>query len=146
MAIKINATRGDIGLIPSDTAIVNLFEGVKQPGGATGAVDNALGGLISELIADGEITGKRQNSVLIHTPKGRYGDFVPKRVLVMGLGKSSDFDLAAVRETAATAVNRLGGIAKSATTIIHGAGHRWLGDLRGGTGRGGRIDHRVVLF
>ena len=122
MAIKISATRGDIGLIPSDTAIVNLFEGVKQPGGATGAVDNALGGLISELIADGEITGKRQNSVLIHTPKGRYGDFVPKRVLVMGLGKSSDFDLAAVRETAATAVNRLGGIAKSATTIIHGAG------------------------
>ena len=122
MALRLHVMQGDIAQIPSDAAIVNLFEGVERPGGATGAVDRALDGLISELIADGEITGKRGNNVLIHTPTGRYGDFAPKRVLVMGLGKSSSFDLDVAREIAAVAVNRLRGIAKTATTIIHGAG------------------------
>ena len=122
MTFKIATMRGDIARIKSDAAILNLFDGVDRPGGATGAVDRALGGLISELIADGEITGKRGNNVLIHTPSGRYGEFAPKRVLVMGLGDSASFGLEDVREIAATAVNRLQSIAKTATTIIHGAG------------------------
>ena len=122
MTFKLATMRGDIARIKSDAAILNLFDGVERPGGATGAVDRALGGLVSELIADGEITGKRGNNVLIHTPSGRYGEFAPKRVLVTGLGDSASFGLEDVREIAATAVNRLQGIAKTATTIIHGAG------------------------
>lgn len=122
MTLKLEIMRGDIARIASDAAIVNLFDGVKAPGGATGAVDRALGGLIGDLIADGEITGKKGNNVLIHTPEGRYGDFAPKRVLVMGLGSSSEFGLPDVREIAAVAANRLKGIATNATTIVHGAG------------------------
>ena len=122
MALRLQTMLGDIAQIASDAAIVNLFEGVERPGGATGAVDRALGGLITELIKDGEITGKRGNNVLIHTPNGRYGDFAPKRVLVTGLGKNSDFDLDGVREVAAMAANRLSSVAETATTIIHGAG------------------------
>ena len=122
MDLKLQAMRGDIAQIASDAAIINLFEGVEQPGGATGVVDRALGGLISDLIADGEITGKRGNNVLIHTPAGRYGGFVPKRVLVIGLGKSASFGYDDVREVSAVAVNRLKSIAKTATTIVHGAG------------------------
>ena len=122
MTLKLEIMRGDISRIASDAAIVNLFDGVKSPGGATGAIDRALGGLISDLIADGEITGKKGNNVLIHTPEGRYGDFAPKRVLVMGLGPSSTFGLPDVREIAAVAANRLKDIASSATTIVHGAG------------------------
>jgi leucyl aminopeptidase len=122
MTLQLQVVRGDIAQITSDVAIVSLFEGVEQPGGATGTVDRALGGLIRELIRDGEVTGKKGNNVLIHTPTGRYGDFAPKRVLVMGLGKSSEFDVNGVREIAAAAVDRLGGIVETATTIIHGAG------------------------
>ena len=122
MTLKLEIMRGDIARIASDAAIVNLFDGVKAPGGATGAVDRALGGLIGDLIADGEITGKKGNNVLIHTPEGRYGDFAPKRVLVVGLGSSSEFGLPDVREIAAVAANRLKGIATNATTIVHGAG------------------------
>ena len=99
---------------------------MKRPGGATGAVDGALGGLISDLIADREITGKKGNNVLIHTPEGRYGDFAPKRVLVMGLGPSHEFGLGEIREISAVAANRLKGIADSATTIVHGAGIGWI--------------------
>ena len=122
MTLKLEIMRGDIARITSDAAIVNLFDGVKTPGGATGAVDDALGGLISDLISDGEITGKKGNNVLIHTPEGRYGGFVPKRVLVMGLGPSHEFGLGEIREISAVAANRLKSIAKSATTIVHGAG------------------------
>ena len=127
MALRLQAMRGDIAQIASDTAIINLFQGVSKPGGATGAVDRALGGLITELIADGEITGKRGNNVLIHTPMDRYDGFTPKRVLVMGLGKSDGFGIDDVREISAAAVQRLSGIAETATTIIHGAGIGGLG-------------------
>ena len=122
MALRLQAMLGDIAQIASDAAIVNLFEGVTKPGGVTGAVDRALGGLISELIADGEITGKRGGNVLIHTPTDRYDGFAPKRVLVMGLGKSNGFGIDDVREVSAAATQHLSGIAETATTIIHDAG------------------------
>ena len=122
MTFKVTTMRGDIARIQSDAAIVNLFEGVDRPGGATGAVDRALEGLITDLISDGEITGKRGNNVLIHTPSGRYGEFAPKRVLVVGLGTRSGFGIDDVREIAAGAVTSLQGVATTATTIVHGSG------------------------
>ena len=122
MVLQLQAMRGDISQIESDVAIVNLFAGVSRPGGATGVVDRALGGLITELIADGEITGKRGNNVLIHTPASRYDGFKPKRVLIMGLGPSLGFGLDDVREISAVASQRLGSLAATASTIIHGAG------------------------
>ena len=49
--------------------MVNLFKGVQEtsPGGATGAVDKALDGVIRRLIEDGEITGKQGELTLLHT-------------------------------------------------------------------------------
>lgn len=103
----------------SDALIVNLFEGVKSPGGATGAVDQALGGAISDIIAGGEITGKLMETALLHT----FGKIAPKKVLVIGLGKSEDFDLEAVRKVAGAAVRFLRGKGvRTVTSIVHGAG------------------------
>ncbi len=48
--MKIRAERGDIVQQKVDAIIVNLFEGVTSPGGATGAVDQALDD-------DGELIG-----------------------------------------------------------------------------------------
>ncbi|MBV9132346.1 MAG: hypothetical protein JO318_06590, partial [Chloroflexi bacterium] len=53
--------------IDTPLLVVNLFEGVSQPQGATGAVDQALSGQISQLIADGEITGEPATITVIHT-------------------------------------------------------------------------------
>ncbi len=74
---------GNITEMSVDAVVVNLFEGIKQPGGATGAMDKALGGAISQLIADGDIKGKYGEqavspelfkgiceAVVICTPKG----------------------------------------------------------------------------
>ena len=82
--MKFVVTQGDIAQQSADCIVVNLFEGVTAPGGATGAVDAALGGLISRLIAAGDIEGKAGATALIYTG----GKLPAERVLVVGLGKA----------------------------------------------------------
>ena len=65
MQIRVEA--GDITLAESPCIVVNLFEGVTSPGGATGAVDRLLGGMITDLIGTGDIRGKEGEMTLLHT-------------------------------------------------------------------------------
>ena len=117
MDIKI--VSGDITLQRAGAIVVNLFEGVTSPGGATGAADRALDGAISKLIEEGEIKGKRREMTLIHT----LGKMVPSRVLVAGLGKAPEFTLDAVRSVAAESCRYLRGVGvETVATISHGAG------------------------
>jgi leucyl aminopeptidase len=117
--LEIRVTGGDITQAKADVIIVNLFEGVTTPGGGTGAVDQALGGAISQLIAQGDIRGKPGELTLIHT----FGKIPAARVVVAGLGKQKDFDIDAVRDLAANLARfvRKPGI-KDVATIAHGAG------------------------
>ena len=55
--LEIKVESADITGIDTPALVVNLFRGVKKPSGATGAVDKALGGAITQLIKDGEIKG-----------------------------------------------------------------------------------------
>ena len=117
MEIKVlsgDITQQDVGAI-----IVNLFEGVTSPEGATGAADRALGGAITKLIEEGEIKGKRGELTLIHT----LDKMTPARVLVAGLGKEHEFDLDRVRAVTAEGCRRLrrAGV-QTVATIVHGAG------------------------
>ena len=117
--MKINVQTTDITKVETPALIVNLFKGVKVPGGATGAVDRALEGAISDLIEDGEVTGKSGEVTLLHT-MGKIG---PARVLVAGLGTQDDFNPEVVRRVSSEALRylRRRGIC-SAVTIAHGAG------------------------
>lgn len=117
--MEFRVTSGDITVATSDAIVVNLFDGVTSPGGATGAVDTALGGAISKLIQQGDIRGKSGELTLIHT----LGKLASPRVVVAGLGKQKDFDLDSVRNIAANVARfvRKPGI-KTVATIAHGAG------------------------
>lgn len=119
----ISVAQGSIQESKDDTIIVNLFEGVTKPGGATGAIDMALGGAISELIANGDLMGKTGEVAVLY-PR----DAIPaKRVLVAGLGKSDNFDVEDVRKAAAAAIGRARQLnATRISTIVHGGG---IGDL-----------------
>ena len=119
MATTIEVTAGDATDFGTPALVVNLFQGVTQPGGGTGAVDRALDGAISQLIADGEIKGKLGELTLIHT----MSRIPAKRVLVAGLGKPGDFDTGAVRRVSGDVARflRRKGIGEYAT-IAHGAG------------------------
>ncbi len=117
--MDIKAVSGDITKLDLDAIVVNLFEGVTTPGGATGVVDQSMDGVISRLISQGETKGKKGEITLIHT----LGKIAPSRVLVVGLGKQQDFDQDTVRVVSAEACRYLQklGVQKAAT-IAHGAG------------------------
>ncbi|HEY3376082.1 MAG TPA: leucyl aminopeptidase [Armatimonadota bacterium] len=111
--------QGDLTQVACDVLIVNLFEGVTHPGGATGAVDQALGGWISDLIAQESFKGKANTVLELPT----FGKIPAKRVLVVGLGKAEIFTLEVVRQAAASGIKRAKSLkAKTVTTLLHGAG------------------------
>jgi len=117
--MKIDVVTGDVTQIQSDALVVNYFEAAGQPGGATAAVDRALGGEISQLIAAGEIKGKLDEMTLIHT----FGKIPAARVLVVGLGKQEDLKPDRVRNLMGNAGRylRRSGVRRIAS-IVHGAG------------------------
>ena len=52
ITVRISAMKAEITTADVDAIVVNLFEGVKKPGGATGAGDKALKGALVDLIED----------------------------------------------------------------------------------------------
>ncbi len=117
--VEFQVRSGDIAESAADVVVVNLFEGVTAPSGATGGIDRALDGAISRLIELGDIRGKSGELTLLHT----FGKLPAPRVLVAGLGKAEDFDLDAVRNLSANLARflRKPGI-RTVATIAHGAG------------------------
>lgn len=119
--MDIRVVVGDVTKFRGDALVVNLFEGVKEPGGAAAAVDAALGGILRKLIRSGEMSGKWGEQTLVHALEKLPVD----RVLVMGLGKREEFTLDRVRIVSAEAVKHLRKIgARRVGTIVHGAGTR----------------------
>ncbi len=123
--MDVTVAQGNLAQYEADCVIVNSFEGVTEPGGATGAVDKALGGDISRLLASGDFTGKQGTSALLYTG----GRLPAPRVLVVGLGKAEDFDAHAARRAAALAIQEVGKLegVRTCATVLHGAG---AGNLR----------------
>jgi len=117
--MELSVIRGKIQEAQVDSIIVNLFEGVATPRGAAGAVDRAMGGAISELIAGGDFKGKAGETAVLY-PRGQ----IPaRRVLLAGLGKEESFDLEGIRKSAASAIQRARDLnAKNVATIVHGIG------------------------
>jgi leucyl aminopeptidase len=117
--MKIRLECASITEIKCDILIINEFEGVKSPGGATGAIDKALGGEITKLLASGEITGKLGETVPVRT----FCKLPASEVINVGLGKAEDFDRDKVRIVADAAIKAAKrSKAKVVATIIHGAG------------------------
>ncbi|MBI4339701.1 MAG: hypothetical protein HY680_07075, partial [Chloroflexi bacterium] len=117
--MDIKAVAGNVTTLSTPALVVNLFQGVTNPGGATGAVDAALDGAITRLIEDGETTGRQGDLTLIHT----LGKMPAQRVIVAGLGKAEKFTPEVVRQVMGNAsryVRRLG--VRRFATIAHGAG------------------------
>jgi len=117
--LEIKVIVGDIAQIEADAIVVNIFEGVEQPGGATAAVDKALGGAISSLISRGEIKGKFGEITIVHT----FGKVPAERVAIAGLGKRQDFGVDKVRGVTGEFCRALRKLnCHKIATILHGAG------------------------
>ena len=117
--MKIDVEIGDIARWEDEVVVVNLFEGVARPGGATGAVDAGVGHQISAMIRTGDLTGAFKEVVVFPS-----FDRIPgNRVLIVGLGKREDFTLDRVREVSAAAAIKVRDMGlRTFATIVHGAG------------------------
>jgi len=96
---------------PAETAAASLIVFVPQTdtptaSGPAKAIDDALDGALSMLAADGELTGKRGQIVVLHS----LGKISAKRVLVVGLGAPAKLDADVVRNAAASAARRARGL------------------------------------
>ena len=121
MRVKVEV--GDIARWEDEVIVVNLFEGVDHPGGATGAVDAALGHQIMAMIATGDLSGKFKDVTVFPT----FDKINANRVMVVGLGRREDFTLDRVREVAARAAGKARDMGlRTFSSIVHGAG---VGDL-----------------
>jgi leucyl aminopeptidase len=117
--VDIVVKQGNIAQEAAELIVVNLFQGVTLPGGATGAVDGALGGMIREVLSTGDFTGKSGETILLYTR----GVIPAPRVLIVGLGDSGKLDLRAVRNASATVARKARELGvKHFATIVHGAG------------------------
>jgi leucyl aminopeptidase len=117
--MNFTVAQGSIEQFQADTIVVNLFAGVGSPAGATGAIDKALDGAVSELIQNGDLNGNAGECAVLY-PRGA----IPaKRVLVVGLGEAQKFDLESVRNASAAAARQARKHkADHVATIVHGAG------------------------
>ncbi|MGA2158395.1 MAG: leucyl aminopeptidase [Dehalococcoidia bacterium] len=117
--MKFEVKTGDISKIKCDAIVVNLFEGIARPAGATAIVDVALGGAISGLIKNGEFKGKASEVHVLHT----LGKIPARLVAIAGLGKKEDFKVDIVRNVMAEVIRALARHnCDSAATILYGAG------------------------
>ena len=111
--------QGNIAQEPTELIVINLFQGVTLPGGATGAVDGALGGMIRDVLGTGDFTGRSGETIVLYTR----GGIPAPRVMIVGLGEAGKLDLQGVRNASATAARRARELGvKNFATIVHGAG------------------------
>jgi leucyl aminopeptidase len=116
--MNITVRQGEIQKQDAGVLVVNLFFGAR-PGGATGAVDQALDGAISTAVDLGDFQGELGETLLLYTQDR----ISAPRVLVVGLGAKEDFDLERARRAAGTAIGALDRSGTtSAATILHGTG------------------------
>lgn len=119
--MNVTVAKGLLEETKANILVVNLFEGVKVPGGATGAIDIALGGLISDyVIAKEGFCGKFGEIYVLPT----FGKIPADKVMIVGLGKTKDFNLNKLRVLSAKIVKKALKLpnAKKVVSILHGAG------------------------
>jgi leucyl aminopeptidase len=116
--VDIHIVKGMIQDVEADAVVLNLFEG-QSPGGATGAVDRALSGMIGKLVDAGDVRGKL-NEVTVLYPSGA---LPARRVILVGLGKAQEFTLDRARQAAGSAATKARSLGcKSIATMAFGAG------------------------
>ena len=85
--LSVNVLHGNLLDVPAEAYVLGVFEGLQSLGGAVGAVDAALGGALSELVEDNQITGREGEVTLIPTPR-----YVMRTgcIAVVGLGRAGE--------------------------------------------------------
>lgn len=88
--------------IACDALVLGVFIDRAPLEGAASKVDQALGGLLSSVLAEEHFKGKPGHTFVLHT----HGKVPAKRIIVAGLGPKADVHLEQLRMAAAAGVRR----------------------------------------
>ena len=111
--MKINVLAGKIEKHTTEAAVIPLFENEKL-GKVAERVDKALGGMISRLIKRGDFKPKTGAVHLLY-PEGR---LPAVRLLLVGLGKRSEFTINRLRQAAGKAAPSLRSAGAQRITVV----------------------------
>jgi leucyl aminopeptidase len=103
--MKISVKFGAAEKESTDVIAISLFENVKKIPSELSSLDKASGGFISNLLQNKDFTGKLNETVMIPT----YKKAIPKRILLVGLGKATELSSDKVRQAAGTATRVIQG-------------------------------------
>ncbi len=117
--MDIRIITGSIQESDADAIVASLFEGMAAPGEAVSALDQALNGAITDLIASGDFDGSAGQVAVLY-PRGAIS---ARRVIVIGLGPQEACDSEVVRRAAAEAALRARNLkVQRMATMLHGVG------------------------
>jgi leucyl aminopeptidase len=100
--MQVHVSNDAASSVATGALVVPVFAGGAVTGVAA-EVDRVLGGAIADILASGEITGKPNETSLVHAKDAPF-----KRVLVVGLGEREKFNVSGLAKYAGTAVRYLG--------------------------------------
>ncbi len=121
--MHISARFGAIISADVDTLIVSHFEDAAELGRAAAAIDGALGGQLSDVVALGDFSGKANTTLTIYPGSALPAD----RVIVAGLGKRDKFTSETAAQAAAAAARAaIATHSKRAVIIAFGIGEGGL--------------------
>lgn len=101
-SLGIEVGAGPIERARADIVVISFFEDERPLSGAAGRADWRLCGKLSELIAEGTLTGAAGEAVLV-TPRG---GFRAPILVALGLGRRHDFGADALEAAARDAASR----------------------------------------
>ncbi len=97
--MKISVKWGIAEKEPTDVIIISLCEDTKRIPSELDTLNKASGRIISNLLESKDFTGKLNETIMIPT----YKKIMPKRLMLVGLGKSTELSLDKIRQVAGTA-------------------------------------------
>jgi leucyl aminopeptidase len=101
--MQINIETQPFASVEADALVTFVFDKDEKFEGVLGEIDRAMNGKLAALAANGEITGKMLESVLLHFPEG----LAAKKLLVLGAGKPAKFQVSDLRKIAGAALRQL---------------------------------------
>ncbi|MBM4314566.1 MAG: hypothetical protein FJ122_11710, partial [Deltaproteobacteria bacterium] len=101
--VKINVKKGAITEAATEAAVVIQFEGEAGLCGAALHLDEKCGGFISDIMNQGDFTGRLNQISVIYSPGGG----TAKRLVVVGLGKRLDISLEKLRGAFSAAAQKI---------------------------------------
>lgn len=113
--MEIKVIRNELSKVDCDVIIAGLFEQSTELNGPSGELDKALGGLIKEYVIEKDkFEAKFGQTYILPT----YGKIAAAKVLIAGLGKKEEFDIAKIRELGAKLIKKCETTLKPKTVCV----------------------------